>query len=235
MEIIIEPGSFMHGIFPSDIDRLLIYHYLELEIEFARIVEESQSDDTMAFIDLFINQLKTKIADNDRIIRNLEIEVANENVKQGFVSANLIRLNKLKSVNDKSECLIEYLELLKDKPLKTNAERFKEQLNKYGFFELQKVQRLSEEGKRKLIDLICSNGLPYCIAMFSHLDFVRHLKEYFNSGKKLNNELSKWFNSDSRTIKGNISVLAEYSKENKTRYTAFLHKDTVQKDYQKLQ
>lgn len=119
----------------------------------------------------------------------------------------------------------------------TKTERLKAELGKYGFFELAAVKPLSEPKKQKLIELISSNNLPYCIAMFDYLGYIKHLeKEYFNLKYKLHKEVSRWFNSDKegRAVKGNISSLLKNTTENKGRYTAYKHKETVQKDYQKL-
>ena len=96
---------------------------------------------------------------------------------------------------------------------------------------------LSSDGTEKLFALITGNDLPYCIAMFEFLGFITHLKnEYFNTKSILNKEISNWFNSDKdgRAVKGNISTLSEYSTEDRTKYTAHLHKEKVQNDYEKL-
>jgi hypothetical protein len=119
----------------------------------------------------------------------------------------------------------------------TKTDKLKAQLSKYGFFELPKVKRLSEPAKQSLLELIGKNDLPYSIAMLNFLDFLNHLeKEYFKTKYKLNIEVAKWFDSDKdgRRIKGNISVLSDYSNENKSKFTAHLHKETVKIDYQNL-
>jgi hypothetical protein len=119
----------------------------------------------------------------------------------------------------------------------TKTEKLKAVLGQYGFFELPKVKRLSEPAKQSLIELIGKNDLPYSIAMLNFLDFLNHLeKEYFKTKYKLNIEVAKWFDSDKdgRRIKGNISVLSDYSNENKSKFTAHLHKETVKIDYQNL-
>lgn len=119
----------------------------------------------------------------------------------------------------------------------TKTEKLKVVLGKYGFFELPKVKRLSEPSKQSLIELIVKNDLPYSIAMLDFLDFFKLLeKEYFKTKYKLNIEVSKWLDSDKdgRGVKGNISVLSENSNENKSKFTAHLHKETVEIDYQNL-
>ena len=119
----------------------------------------------------------------------------------------------------------------------TKTERIKAELGKFGFFGLPKVMLLSEPNKQNLVELISAKGLPYSIAMFDFLGFLKHLEiEHFETKLKLNKEVAKWFNSDKegRAVKGNISSLSDYSAENKSKYTAHVHIENVKIDYQKL-
>ena len=117
----------------------------------------------------------------------------------------------------------------------TKTDKLKAELGKYGFFELSKVKQLSEPNKQSLIELISTNNLPYSIAMIEYLGFLKYLKaEHLKADYKLFKEVSKWFDVTDRAVKGNIYVLNEFSKENRTRYTADQQKQTVQKDYEKL-
>jgi hypothetical protein len=119
----------------------------------------------------------------------------------------------------------------------TKTDKLKSELSKYGFFELPKVKALSEPKKQSLFELICNNHLPYNIAMFDYLEFLTYLKdEHFKTIEKLNKEVGKWFETDKngRAVKGNISVLNPVSKEDRTRYTAHIHKEKVKTDYQNL-
>lgn len=117
----------------------------------------------------------------------------------------------------------------------TKTDKLKAELGKYGFFELPKVKELSEPNKQSLVELISKNDLPYCIAMFEYLGFLKHLKaEYFDTDYKLFQEVAKWFEVAERAVKGNIYVLNEKSAENRNRYTADQKKQIVQKDYEKL-
>lgn len=120
--------------------------------------------------------------------------------------------------------------------LETKAEILESSLRKYGFFELKPVIALVAKSQLKLVELICNNRLPYQIAMIQFLGFIDHLAfHHFREKYKLNKELSKWLNSgDERAVKGQISSLLPGSKENKSRYTAHLHKETVKNDYQAL-
>ena len=117
----------------------------------------------------------------------------------------------------------------------TKTDKLKGELGKYGFFELPMVKQLSEPNKQSVIELISTNKLPYGIAMFDFLKFLEYLEsEHFNSKYKLFNEVSKWFDVDSRAVKGNISVLCVGSLENRLRYTADQKKQIVKRDYEKL-
>lgn len=118
---------------------------------------------------------------------------------------------------------------------KAKTDNLKSELSKFGFFELPKVKQLSELNKQTLFELICANGLPYSIAMFEHLAFIKYLKsEHFTTNNKLFKAVGNWFGVTERTIKGNIYVLNETTAENKKRYTADQHKQTVKNDYDKL-
>ncbi len=120
-------------------------------------------------------------------------------------------------------------------PIETKTDKLKTVLSEHGFFELTKVKQLSEPNKQSLIELISTQGLPYSIAMLDYLAFLKHLKaEYFKSNTKLYKAISEWFGVGNRTVKGNIYVLNEISKENRKNYTADQHKQKVQNDYDKL-
>ncbi|WP_150452566.1 hypothetical protein [Arenibacter lacus] len=123
-------------------------------------------------------------------------------------------------------------------PVKTLTEILNDNLSKHNFFKLEKVKNLTEENQAHLVEKISNNRLPYAIAMLDHLEFIDYLwRNEFNYNKTtLNKEISKWFKSDKdgRTVRGNINSLSESSKENTSRYTAYLHKETVIKDYEQL-
>lgn len=123
------------------------------------------------------------------------------------------------------------------KPREKKEDLLKSELLKYGFLNLPKTQSLTETQKGNLIDLMRTNKLPYVIAMFDFLGFIEHLgNEHFNSKYKIHRKISEWYNSDKdgRAVKANLNSLLPNSSENKTRYTAHLHKETVQKDYEAL-
>ncbi len=119
--------------------------------------------------------------------------------------------------------------------IETKTAKLNTDLDKYGFFKLPMVKKLSDEGKGKLLELISSNELPYCIALFDYLGFIKHLdKEHFNTNYKRNKEISNWLNASEDSVKKNINVLDKGSEVMKRRYTSHIHKDTVKKDYQEL-
>lgn len=156
----------------------------------------------------------------------------------------VLRLEKLpmditdyEILKDRYKSYLEQKQGLPTQQTETKTERIKAELGKYGFFGLPKVKQLSEPNKQNLVELISANGLPYSIAMFDFLGFLKHLEtEYFETKLKLNKEVAKWFNSDKdgRHVKGNISVLSDFSRENKDKYTAHIHKEKVNTDYQNL-
>ena len=132
---------------------------------------------------------------------------------------------------------IKILNELKPQQKNTREESLTINLNKYGFFKLKKIKQLTKLNQLLLIKKISDGNLPYAIAMFDFLQFIQYLKEnHFDTHKKLNQEISKWFKSDidGRAVRGNISSLLGYTTENKRRYTAYIHKENVIKDYNQL-
>jgi len=146
-------------------------------------------------------------------------------------------LSSFEIINETFKEITPLLKALPPQQTETKTDKLKAELGKCGFFELPKVKQLSEPSKQSLVELISKNGLPYSIAMFEYLDFLKHIEnEHFKTKYKLNKEVAQWFNSDKegRAVKGNISSLSEYSKEDKSKYTAHTHKETVKTDYNKL-
>ena len=109
----IEPDSLLHGLLNSDYDNGLLYHYDELLKAVADTITSMAPDKRSSFIDMLKNSVQRRIADNNRVIRDLQINVENEHIKEGFVSLNRVKLNNLQSVNEKSDCLIRDLEGLR--------------------------------------------------------------------------------------------------------------------------
>lgn len=137
----------------------------------------------------------------------------------------------------------EFLEIVRNNPklfaspsiLETKTQRLKSALAEVGFFSLPMVQILSESNKLKLVEIISSNNVPFAIAMFEHLNFIKHLeKEYFKTKPRLYKGIAEWFDVGTRGVKGNILVLVRTSKEDRVRYTADQQREIAQIEYEKL-
>jgi hypothetical protein len=153
-------------------------------------------------------------------------ELIQKGHKKFTLPFNLLNLSKVQRINNEN---------LLPHQTETKTDKLKIELGKYGFFELSKVKQLSEPNKQRLTELISTNDLPYSIAMFEYLGFLKYLKaEHFKTDYKLFKAVASWFEVAERTVKGNIHVLNEFSKENRTRYTADQQKQTVQKNYEVL-
>lgn len=114
-------------------------------------------------------------------------------------------------------------------------ELFKSSLFENGFFNLPKIKSLSHDGQSKLIDLMVFNGTPYTIALLDFLGYFKHLiNEHGYTNSKIHSKVGTWLNTNAQTIKGNMLSLNDYSKIDKTRYTAHLHKEKVKTDYNSL-
>jgi hypothetical protein len=188
---------------------------------------------------------KGLISDVNKIKLELVINSRKLKLKQGYKNSSSNEEQRYRRIikewfNDEKKFIDEITPLLKALPTQqaeTKTDKLKMELGKYGFFELPKVKKLSELNKQSLTELISTNGLPYSIAMFEYLEFLKHLEsKHFNAKYRLNREVAKWLNSDKegRSVKGNISSLSEYSNEDRRKYTAYTHKETVKTDYQKL-
>ncbi len=116
--------------------------------------------------------------------------------------------------------------------IETRLDTLTEQLRQHGFFKIPKMKVLTSVNQQKLVELLLCNNLPYCIAMLDFLGYVNFLdKNYFKIIKSRNIELANWFESNERAVRGNVNILADYSDENSSRYTANKHKEKVEKDY----
>ncbi len=188
---------------------------------------------------------KGLITDANKIKLELVINSRKLKLKQGYKNSSPNGEQRYRKIlkewyKDEKIFIDEITPLLKALPPQQNetkTDKLKAELGKYGFFELSKVKQLSEPNKQNLVELISTKGLPYSIAMFDFLGFLKHIEnEHFKTKYKLNIGVAKWFNSDKdgRAVKGNISSLSEYSAENKDKYTAHTHKEKVNTDYQKL-
>jgi hypothetical protein len=186
---------------------------------------------------------KGLLSEPDKIKLELVLNQRKMKLKQGYINSSKNDEHRYRKIlkawfKDEKNFIDEITPLLKTLPpqqMETKTDKLKTELGKHGFFELPKVKVLSELNKQRLFELISTNNLPYCIAMFDYLNFLKYLKdEHLKTDYKLFKEVSKWFDVTERTVKGNIYVLNDISKENRLRYKADQHKQTVQKDYEKL-
>ena len=180
-----------------------------------------------------MDQIETDI-DNYKENDDWEIDVDfyEGYIKQSEILKLLFKLCKLLVLLHRLKMFKSFLGLKTDEFIRNPL---KEKLEKYGFFNLEMVKQIPAQKYSTLIDLIRSNKIPYTIAFLDYLGFLKYLeKEHFKTKYKLNLELAKWFNTNERAIKGNISSLLPTSTEDKNRYTAYIHKETVEKDYQSI-
>lgn len=151
-----------------------------------------------------------------------------------------LRKREVGGYSDKPRKLLELaLQEISNEAQKENSklDLLHSNLFQHGFADLPKVKCLNPQSQRKLIELINDKDAAYAVAMMDFLGFIYHLdKHFFQSKTERNMKLANWLNvaKSGRSIKGNISVLNPISDENKKRYTAHLHKDTVTNDYEKL-
>lgn len=115
------------------------------------------------------------------------------------------------------------------------SEVLKSILSRNGFLELPKVNSLSHDSQLKLIETIKLNDTPYNVALFEFIGFFKFLEfEKSLSKVAIHKKISEIFECSADTIKGNMLSLNDYSKIDKTRYTAHLHKEKVKNDYNSL-
>lgn len=146
----------------------------------------------------------------------------------------------------KSDLFNDFLELCKEKALawknRTNTENEKsvtktvkltDALKKLGFFGLEKVKELSEHSKLKLVELLCTNPMPYGIAMFDELGFCAYLDNEQGANYKANIILSRLYNE-----KAKDGTSAKHYRRSLIkpleRYKACEYKETVRNAYQNL-
>jgi hypothetical protein len=119
-------------------------------------------------------------------------------------------------------------------------EKLKLALQENGFQNLPKVSELNEQSRDELIRLICSNDVPYKIAMFDFLGFTDYFLSEFAATKT---EMYKRFSEiicagnrpvSARTIQGNMNDLRKNAINRDPRYTASQHRDEVKKHYETL-
>ncbi len=110
--------------------------------------------------------------------------------------------------------------------------KLKSALGNYGFFDLPKIIALTDVNQHQLVASIAGNPVPYKIAMFNYLGFLKHLeKNYFHVKYQLHDKLAEIIDSSGRIVRGNINSLMDQSQEDKTRFKSWKYIDTVENDY----
>jgi len=161
-------------------------------------------------------------------------------LKQGYVNNSRNEETRYRKIikewfADEKKFIDEVTPLLKDlppQPIRTKADILIENLQKGGFYNLEKVQNLSDTGQNKLIKLLLSS-MAYGIAMFDYLGFCDFLDNEKGTKYKANQYLSKLYKENAKD-----GTQAKHYRNslvnNKPRYTSYLHKEKVIKDYEQL-
>ena len=119
-------------------------------------------------------------------------------------------------------------------------EKLKLALQENGFLNVPKVRDLNEQSREELVKLICSNDVPYKIAMFDHLGFTDYfLSEYGSTRTDMYKKFSEIFCAGNRpvsvrAIQGNMNDLRKNTTNRDPRYTASQHREEVKKHYETL-
>lgn len=241
--LMLKPDVFFKLINDFNIDYPFIPENKIIELKSLMSKENINTKDALKIIEnykkqyWFLDTVRMFEPVTDKLKRTLK--GIDSNISEKEINIELINFQKyLQGKREKIYFdLVNEIQALPPQQTETKTDKLKAELGKYGFFELPMVKQLSEPNKQILVDLISTNGLPYSIAMFEYLGFLMHIEnKHFKTKYSLNKEVAKWFNSDKegRAVKGNISSLSDYSTENKSKYTAHTHKETVKTDYQKL-
>ena len=154
-----------------------------------------------------------------------------EYVRYCALNSEIIKSNGIKqAINDWLK--EQGKESVPPQPIQTKADVLKDNLQKGGFYNLKKVQSLSEIGQNNLIELLLQS-MAYSIAMFDYLGFCEFLDKEKATKYKANHFLSKLFNDNAKD-----GTQARHYRNslmsNKPRYTSYLHKEKVIKDYEQL-
>lgn len=109
------------------------------------------------------------------------------------------------------------------------AERIWKQLDPYKFSDFLDDKKLNELFIKSLLSKHSGEQfLPYSVALFHEIGFLVHFKDKFCKNKEDSlHKLSKIFEVDYRTFKGNVNVLVPGSKEDSIRYTSIKHLPTI--------
>lgn len=182
----------------------------------------------------YIQHIEDKIIECNYFVQGKELDL--KTMQYEFIEDREQDKQDLIEVKRYSKYLQDLLDLTKNPPpakAETQAERFRKKLAEKGFFDLPKVQALSEIGQRKLIELIANNKMPYGIAMFNELEFCYELDKSEGTMTEANKVLAKLYNENAKTGDEPKKLRSSLSKPT-VRHNAKLYKETVRNDYQKL-
>ncbi len=102
---------------------------------------------------------------------------------------------------------------------------------KYDFPKLEKVKGNADI----IINHLVNKDLPYKIAYLKFLEFDVYLSEHFCKNKtELFKKIAEILDAPFRSVKGNFYVLNPKTKEDKNRYTSYIHSKEVVKHYKSL-
>lgn len=108
-----------------------------------------------------------------------------------------------------------------------------EKLRVKGFFNLEKVKALNDEGQRILIEKILDNKMPYVMALFEHLGFLNKLYRDCKSNYEMDIFIARIYNpnvtddTNARRTRGSLS-------KPKKGYNAAKHIPDVENLYEQL-
>ncbi|WHF51851.1 hypothetical protein QGN23_00900 [Chryseobacterium gotjawalense] len=220
----------------SEVKRIIEQQKMKLEAA----TFQSEIEEVLQFAEKSVKELKN----------NLLNVFNNENYKTKVIDSAPTFYNRVKALleyeklyksalpvqQDKTEAMSESLAepQLKD----TKAKKLNSSLVEYGFNNLEKVEKLSDKSKGRIIEEISEKGLPYAVAMLDYLGFFNHLLLKYCHTKESMYKLVSGIICDkdsSRAIKGNLNTLNINSKESRERYTAHQFTETVENYYQQLE
>lgn len=219
-------------IFCDSIDKLMkpaqdhYSRYISSEIYQSILVDREVAGDEILEIGKVIIPL-SKQAVMKHISRVNALPLIPEDIAK--IQKDLVDYKRKQFIDDKTKDIENY-EILASK-----SDVFKEKVAPYGFFQLQMVSKLNQEGCIRLISTIIQNKAPYAIAMFEHIGFITHLmRAYFPKLKERDSYISRLLGTDERLIRGNINSLSPNTTEDRTRYTSYSYIEKVKKDYQDI-
>lgn len=124
----IDTNNILYGLLLSDFDNIMLYRYFEYKVLIYSILQEKMNENpntVYKYIEMSINEIKLKIAENNRLLRDLDIEIENFTPEKGQISIYTIKKNNLMSVNEKSNLFIDDLKFFKNNYKPVNESKVK--------------------------------------------------------------------------------------------------------------